>query len=327
MSGKSDTPQSFYKAIKGTFGKIPAVLGPNGNGKSGYGLPTSKKSVVLTLTGRDKENFQKLFNPAGVSKNTGNGEVALYWLFNCDVNNIDKFTSGGSGNRCKLNQGGTEQTDPDLKIGTKLLEVKSYAGGAFVGQGKGKLEGLTRFNRFKEFVKMANLLAAADNFLNLDQLEKESTGLQKLSFVELQPAAANFCMLRTVIRRERLQEYTVFQKMEKKMSEFDKIVKDYPILKPCSTEDIGGEEIAKRVLAFLALQAVGGRETKQSDGLSGGKPGYGNFMVNVDSNNNGKIEFLRIDEGSINLEAIKEKKNFTISGGDISLNFKQLFGK
>lgn len=326
MSGKSDTPQSFYNAIFKTFDRIPMVMGPNNDGKTGYGLPTAKKSHTLTLKGADLEIFKKLFSPAGVSKNTGNGEVALYWLFNCDVNNIKKFSKNGATNRCNLNQGGNEMTDPDLKIGTKLLEVKSYPGGAFAGPGKGKLEGLTRFNRFKEFIKIANFLAAADNFLNEELLDEDTTGIQSLSYVELAPAAENFCMLRSVIRRERLQEYTVFQKMAKRMESFDRTVKEHKILKTCATTDVGGEEIAKRILAFLCLQAVGGRETKQQDGLSGGKPGFGNFMVNVDSANNGKIEFLRVDEGSIDMDALKLKSNFLITGGNIRLNFKQVFG-
>jgi len=325
MSGKSDTPQSFYNAIFKTFDKIPMVMGPNNNGQGGYGLPT-KKSKVITLANKDLENFKKLFSPAGISKNTGNGEVALYWLFNCDAKNIDKLTKNGLNQRCTLNQGGNEQTDPDLKVGNKLLEVKSYPGGAFAGSGKGKLEGLTRFSRFKQFIKIANLLAAADNFLNEEQLEEDSTGIQNLSFVELKPAAEHFCMLRSVIRRERLQEYTVFQKMDKKMKTFDDIAKQNKVLKECVTSDVGGDEIAKRILAFLCLQAVGGRETKQQDGLSGGKPGFGNFMVNVDSANNGKIEFLRVDENGFNLDSLMQKKNFSVAGGTIQLNFKEVFG-
>ena len=60
MSGKSDTPQSFYNAIFKTFDRIPMVMGPNNDGKSGYGLPTAKKSHTLTLKGADLEIFKKI---------------------------------------------------------------------------------------------------------------------------------------------------------------------------------------------------------------------------------------------------------------------------
>ena len=319
MSGKSDTNQSFYSSIVKTFDRIPTT-------KKSYSIP-NKQSATIQLTGTDKEIFQQLFSPAGVSKNTGNGEVGLFWLFNCDETNIKKFTAAGSNNRCKLNQGGSEQTDPDLKVGNTLLEVKAYPGGSFVGPGTGKLEGLTRFSRFKEFIAMANMLAAVDNLIGEKNLPTDTTGIQNLSYTKLESAAENFCMLRSVILKNRLQQYTVFQKMAENMNTFDELASKHKMLQGCTFEGagerVGGDEIAKRLLGFLALEAVGG--SKQADGLSGGKPGFGNFMVNVDASNNGKIEFFRIDEDRINLDNVTKDANFKVTNGQIKLKFKQIF--
>ena len=59
MSGKSDTNQSFYSSIVKTFDRIPTT-------KKSYSIP-NKQSATIQLTGTDKEIFQQLFSPAGVS--------------------------------------------------------------------------------------------------------------------------------------------------------------------------------------------------------------------------------------------------------------------
>jgi hypothetical protein len=72
------------------------------------------KSGKLELNPIDLENYQKLFRPANVSKDVGNGEVGLFWLFNKEYGGIyDVSENRGEGR-------------PDLKIGNKLLEVKAY---------------------------------------------------------------------------------------------------------------------------------------------------------------------------------------------------------
>ena len=78
----------------------------------------------------------------------------------------------------------------------------------------------------------------------------------------------------------------------------------------------GGEEIAKRLLGYLVLEAVGQ------------KPGFGSYMVNVpDSGNIKSVEFLKIKKDNFVLDAVKEPASVKVTAGRIEINFFKCFKK
>lgn len=320
MAKKQDDNKSMYGYITALYDRIPET-------SKQYRLPARDFGYIEITNGRDRNIFASLYNPAGKPATTGNGEAALFWLLNCDKTNIQNFTERGGSNRCQANQGGDTQADPDLKIkvgGEKRgMEVKSLPAGAFFSGGGtgGETQALGRFGRFSDFIAMVGFLQSVDNLIGEKAIAKDIATLKNVSYEKLTTAAENFCQLRSVILKNRLQEYTIFQKMAENFQLFDDIASKHDMLKACTFEGphgssrVGGEEIAERLLAFLAETAIGE------------KPGYGNYMVNVPDGNTTmfKIEVFRPQKASLNTSKVKKPANFKIDNGSIKLKFGEMF--
>jgi hypothetical protein len=101
-------------------------------------------TFVEQVSSEDKPSFDKLYNTAppkegeteGESKGVGNGEVALYWLY--------QF----SGNDVKIGRSGD---DPDLFINGKGVEVKAYKSHV------GKI-GLGRFGTDRDNLQLLSII-------------------------------------------------------------------------------------------------------------------------------------------------------------------------
>ena len=103
---------------------------------------------------------------------------------------------------------------------------------------------------------------------------------------------------------------------------FDDICNKHDILKTCKFEGptnknrTGGDEIAMKMMVFLAQQAFSE------------KPGFGEYICNVPSSGSGdmfKIEFFRPIESGLNEEKVKTKGNFNIGNGALKVRLGELF--
>lgn len=320
MAKKQDSNKSMHGYITALYDRVPET-------SKQYRLPTKDFGYIEITNKEDKAIFADLYAPAGAPKTTGNGEAALFWLLNCDKSNIKNFSEAGTSNRCQANQGGDTQADPDLmvKVGGEKrgMEVKSLPAGAFFSGGGtgGQTQALGRFGRFSDFIAMVGFLQSVDNLIGEKAIAKDIATLKNVSYEKLTTAAENFCLLRSIILKNRLQEYTIFQKMAENFDLFDKIASKHDMLKACTYEGptgssrVGGEEIAERLLAFLAETAIGE------------KPGYGNYMVNVPDSSSTmfKIEVFRPQKASLNTSKVKKTANFKIDNGSIKLKFGEMF--
>jgi len=109
------------------------------NGKGG-------KSFSILVKGEDREIWDKLYNVAppkkgeeeGETKGVGNGEIALYWLYNYSNSKVEVAE-------------GREGDDPDLFFNGVGVEVKAYS------THKGKI-GLGRFGTDKENLALLSVI-------------------------------------------------------------------------------------------------------------------------------------------------------------------------
>ena len=165
------------------------------------------------------------------------------------------------------------------------------------------------------------MLAAADNLVGEHLIDTDTTGIQNINYEKLEQAAENFCELRSVISKNYLQRYKIFKKMVENMKKFDEYATEDKMLRPCMKERPGsdrpgGEEIAKRLLGYLVLEAVGQ------------KPGFGSFMCNVpDSGDIQEVEFLKISKSNFVLNSVKEPASVKVTAGRIEINFFKCFKK
>ena len=121
------------------------------NLKEGEPIPTPTGNYTLKdstfsiqVDSRDKSTFDKLYNVAppkkgedeGETKGVGNGEVALYWLYQYSNNTVEVGRAGD---------------DPDLFINGKGVEVKAYKSHV------GKI-GLGRFGADKENLQLLSVV-------------------------------------------------------------------------------------------------------------------------------------------------------------------------
>ena len=161
---KGDTNKSFRDRIVKIYGNLPRAT-------QSYSLPTGNSGSIKLDDSKkgesdytDLEIFSRLYNPGQLAQTTGNGELSLWWLFNCSNDVYDKVNSeGGFSPICKVNQGGDDQADPDLKIGISdssaiYMEVKSLPKGAW-----SKTNSLGRFGRFTDFIDLVGLLQSFEN--------------------------------------------------------------------------------------------------------------------------------------------------------------------
>ena len=315
-----DTDQSFLKIVKRALGgsSIPMAEGK-------YSLK-EKTASYIKVHDNDKTYFQTLYNPGGTSQGTGNGEVALWWLLNSQSahhTSFKSFQKTGSGNLyCHVNQGAKKLSDPDLLVAGKGVEVKSLKQNSLFNSGGkgGATFGLGRFGRFDDFIALVGFLQSVDNLVGEKELASDVATLKNVSYEQLKSAAENFCLFRSIILKNRLQEYTIFKTMAKQFELFDAICRKHDVLKTCQFEGqasknrAGGEEIALKLMAFLANQAFSE------------KPGFGDYIANVPSKGDMfTIEFFRPKEDKLNENKLKILGNFNIGNGALKVRLGELF--
>ena len=174
--------------------------------KEGEPIPQPKGKYTLKdgtfteqVSSEDKNEFDKLYNVAppkkgeeeGETKGVGNGEVALYWLYQY------------SGNDVKIGRSGD---DPDLFINGKGVEVKAYKSHT------GKI-GLGRFGTDRNNLQLLSIIFGIKALSEALGSKKEGPAINPTNFkgTDLTPAFEQVLELERIPDLERLaSQYNVF---------------------------------------------------------------------------------------------------------------------
>jgi len=233
-------------------------------------IPQSKGNYKLesntfefNVASQDKPTFDKLFNVAppkkgeeeGETKGVGNGEIALYWLYQYSDSNIE-VTVGRSGD------------DPDLFFNGNIgVEVKAYS------RHTGKI-GLGRFGTDRENI---NLLSVAFGIKALSEVlgaKKEGPAINPTNFKGSDLTSA----FEQVIELEKIPD---LDRLATQYNVFDTIKKNIDILNNALKSPTDAKEAALS-MAYKMVESKIGR-----------KPGNGGYLANVLKN--GSIKFFKID--------------------------------
>jgi hypothetical protein len=166
---------------------------PAGN----YTLKDSTFSIQVDS--RDKSTFDKLYNVAppkkgedeGETKGVGNGEVALYWLYQYSNNTVEVGRAGD---------------DPDLFINGKGVEVKAYKSHV------GKI-GLGRFGADKENLQLLSVVFGIKALSEVLGSKQEKSTINPTNFKgsDLTPAFEQLIQLEKIPDLETLaSQYSIF---------------------------------------------------------------------------------------------------------------------
>jgi hypothetical protein len=165
--------------------------------KGSYKLNDSTFSVQVNAS--DKAIFDKLYNVAppkkgedeGETKGVGNGEVALYWLYQYSNNNVEVGRAGD---------------DPDLFINGKGVEVKAYKSHT------GKI-GLGRFGADKENLQLLSVIFGIKALSEALGNKQEKSTINPTNFKgsDLTPAFEQLIQLEKIPDLESLaSQYSIF---------------------------------------------------------------------------------------------------------------------
>jgi hypothetical protein len=174
--------------------------------KEGEEIPTPRGKYTLKngtfmeqVSPEDKSTFDKLYNVAppkkgeeeGETKGVGNGEIALYWLY--------QF----SGSDVKVGRSGD---DPDLFINGKGVEVKAYKSHT------GKI-GLGRFGTDRDNLQLLSIIFGIKALSEVLGSKEKGPAINPTNFkgIDLLPAFAQLLELERIPDLERLaSQYNVF---------------------------------------------------------------------------------------------------------------------
>ena len=279
----------------------------------------TKLSDKLKLDTKDEANFREVYK-VKPNNNFGNGEVALFWLYNY---------GGLSGTRRKAN--GAPQVDPqekpkdfvsskppegslaDLNFNGVPVEIKAYPAahdsivklGMWTGVDDGK------------FLKLVTDLFSLDNIINDRQ-----TSAKRFTFSDLERAAEELCLIRHAFHnlsrkdQKTLESFPYFEKIATKIQNVDKKFQDDERLTDCkvgTSDRPGGDVIATKLLEYFLSEYFAT------------KPGVGGYVVNVPGSG-GRLSRTTFDITKIVPDKI-DPKGFKDGIKFEDLNLKLAFGK
>lgn len=247
----NDTEKTFHKLI---VKNLDNVLN-DGPSKTHEGYYPGRFKKLNNQ--QDESNFRKLYfvKPDAI---TGNGEVALFWLWNYHISNLDD-EGVPKKLHCRVTQGGN---DPDLRYKQTNVEIKSYP------LTENKKTNIGRFQGQETFVYLVNQIFSFRNVINGNQ-NTSSTLL--FGFKELREAAEDFCAVRHALNKFDLSEYgDVFKKMKDVTEAWDTKANSVG-LKSCTAAAgrPGGLHIAIELIRYGMRQ------------IMGNKPGQGGYVLNI----------------------------------------------
>ena len=284
------TDKDFDEVIKNTLNDQEIKV------KGNYSL--QKRGFQLKLDRRDVDAWMKLFYavPAGRGKGTGNGEIALFWLFN--------YKTGKNGGTTHVTQGGNQ---PDLLINRQNVEVKAY------NYPKDGPYSLGRYGDRREFRSMLGTLFGIHN---LKAAFEGGTGRGQQTFKgelgfyykDVVQAAESFIELKDLIYKEKqLQQFQVFRQMKKTMIDFDKMAQNIGH-KGDKPEDYGYS-----LMKYLLEVSLGE------------KPGDKGYIANAREDNPQDIYFHYIDLKNMVTDSKILQKSIYTGGGQLKAKFGLLF--
>lgn len=267
---------------------------------------------IMRISQPDLNTFNELFKVtpnAGV----GNGEVALYWLYNWQSKPSNPMRPGKAfETRGKF--------DPDLNINRRKVEVKAT--------GDHNTIGLGRFGRQSEFISMVESILGVYNFIEGKSIDAQAS-LTKLKYEDLVEAAEVFCEFRQLLfSSKRLQEYRVFQKALNVMKSFDNLARQEGLKNICyigPNRRQGGEQIAAEISKYILSKQLGE------------KPGDKGYLTNLFTVGSGSaikydnvkgimFHYIDLDNMATDPQTLGgSPKGFSFEGGKLSVNFTKLF--
>ena len=222
-------------------------------------IPTSKNNYKFGVTSTfdvqvkesDMDIFKKLYEVAppkkgeeeGQTKGVGNGEIALYWLYNYSNSKIE-VTEGRDGD------------DPDLFFNGVGVEVKAY-------KSHTSKIGLGRFGTDKENLRLLGLIFGLNALVRvLGEGEKVKT-INPTNFAgtDLPPDLENVIKLKNIDLGSLAQTYPLFATIKQNI---DLVTK--------SLGDFSNAEEGATNMAYKLLNAKLGRKPKDKGYLANVKP-------------------------------------------------------
>lgn len=262
----------------------------------------------------DKLVFEELYTvkPADAGSQVGNGEVALFWLFNGMNGKVE--STGGS-------------FKADLKISNHNIEVKAY---------DKSVVKIGRFQRQTEFLELVNTIFSVYNLANE---QNEIFSVFSFNFESLTKAAEEFCLIRYSLNaaiedlgtsdKQKFQKIKIFNGILRRAEVFDNFARKMGIDEICylpNQKRPGGELIASTLLKFVTEKTL-----LEKPGGSSSENGFMAILPERQStfSSTPDISFIKvINKGKINLKKDQIQnipENVTFSSGAMHINFKKLF--
>lgn len=267
---------SFDSIIEDTFKDgIPAVQGQ-------YKLP--KETGMFQISPKDAAPFKELFFKAP-DKSVGNGEVALYWLFNY-------ANPKAPSDRARENRGAD---DPDLLVDGRGLEVKSYPSHS-------KKSTLGKFKSDVESRKIINALFGFTNMTKVLGEEGDFNSEVVFNLNTLRDAFEQVQRVKEILKKDDVQEvlgsYTLFSDLLNQANKLTSLVE-------------GGtpEDLAKKTMIILLKNKISK------------KPGPGNYIINMLPSEPTNAKIFRIPE---NIEEGLMEKSFEHLAKNVSINSAEI---
>ena len=256
--------------------------------------PFQSSTFEINVASSDMSTFNKLYNVAppkkgeteGETKGVGNGEIALYWLYNYNENKSINVTVGREGD------------DPDLRFNDKGVEVKSYTGG------HNKLIQLGRFGNDRENLSLLSIIFGIKALNKVIGGKDLGPSVNPTNFKgkDLIPAFEMVLDLEKIEDLDNLaNKYNIFQTIKDNLNTLRTQLND-----PDSAED-AAKEMALRILKWKL----------------GNKPGNGGYLANVLPK--GNIKFWYVDFEKL-LSTDTLLNDFGISQSSIKVHFNNMFG-
>lgn len=253
--------------------KMPEVFGS-------YTVPAGSGDIKVSP--KDLDMFKRLFTLAP-NQGVGPGEVAVYWLYQYQKNPVTTFDNRGD-------------DKPDLKIGSKFVEVKAY------GKHTGKIK-LGKFASQKTNLRLLNIVFGISTLSKVLQLESTKKAITATNWgpSDLREAMDYFFKLKS--NEGLLQaanQFELIRSIKEKVEMVDRVLDE-----PESAEEATSRLIGRLAKAKFTV-----------------KPGDGNYIASVKPD--GDIHFFYIDFDKFEETNLTDK--VAIIGGEIAVDFMAIFG-
>ena len=245
-----------------------------------YTVPAGSGDVKVNA--KDLDMFKRLF-PLAPNQGVGPGELALYWLYQYQKNPVTTFDNRGD-------------DKPDLKIGSKFVEVKAY------GKHTGKIK-LGKFASQKTNLRLLNIVFGISTLSKVLQLESTKKAITATNWgpSDLREAMEYFLKLKS--NEGLLQaanQFELIRSIKEKVEMVDRVLE----------EPENAEQATSKLIGRLAKEKFTV------------KPGDGNYIASVKPD--GDIHFFFIDFEKFEETDMTDK--VAIVGGEIAVDFMALFG-